>query len=141
MICGSHPEIIVASTFNDNLIRVTGEGSSIYLQLIGRTSSSSGAGVKAMTQGVAKGHTYRVLSFRWIRHPTTISYYRIYSECFENKLWLLTCRTYVLTSTHMARRLKIYTCTTCVEDVNASSWDFAHRLFEERHFEENLSSS
>lgn len=58
MICGSHPEIIVASTFNDNLIRVTGEESSIYLQLIGRTSSSSGAGVKAMTQGVAKGHRY-----------------------------------------------------------------------------------
>ncbi|CAL1689078.1 unnamed protein product [Lasius platythorax] len=35
-----------------------------------------------------------------------------------------------------------YTCTTCTLEmyINASSWDFAHRLFEERHFEGNLSS-
>lgn len=93
-----------------------------------------------MTQGVAKGHRYRVLSFRWIRHPTAISYCRIYYECFENKLWLFSCRTCVPTSTRMALRLKIYLHYLHVGDVNASSWDFDHRLFEERHFEGNLSS-
>lgn len=58
-------------------------------------SSSSGAGVKAMIQEIAKGHKYRVLSFRWIRHPTAISYCTIYFECFENKPWLFTHATYI----------------------------------------------